>query len=132
MSSITACRPWRMESNQSSRTRFRAAVASRPARQHRCRGSGACPRGAGCRESSASFHAPALPDQSQQGFWGGAQAGEELMPGLERLAVTGATGDQFNHPGRPWPVRLDVLWCLLGLDRPNDVTAVADLAMRCG
>ena len=53
------------------------------------------------------------------------------MPGLERLAVTAAAGDQFNHPGRPWPVHLDVLRCLLGPQRPGDVTAVADLVMRC-
>ena len=54
------------------------------------------------------------------------------MPGLERLALTGAAGDQFNHPGRPWPGRLDGLWGLFGPHRPGDLTAVADLVMRCG
>ena len=78
-----------------------------------------------------AFNAPALPDQLQQGFWGGAQAGEEQMPGLERLAATATAGDQLNDPGRPWPVRLDVLRCFLGPQRPGDVTAVTDLVMRC-
>jgi hypothetical protein len=79
-----------------------------------------------------AFDAPALPDQAQQGFWSGADAGEEQMPGLERLAATAAARDQLNDPGRRWPVRLDVLRCFLGSQRPGDVTAVADLVMRCG
>ena len=54
------------------------------------------------------------------------------MPGLERLALAGAAGDQFNHPGRPWPGLLDVLRCLLSPHRPGDLTAVPDLVMRCG
>lgn len=78
-----------------------------------------------------AFNAPLLPDKSQQGFWGGAQVGEEQMPGLERLAATTAAGDQLNDPSRPWPVRLDVLRCFLCPQCPGDVTAVADLVMRC-
>lgn len=79
-----------------------------------------------------AFNAPALPDQAQQGFWGGAQAGKEQMPRFERLDATAAADDHFNDPGRPWPVRLDVLRCLFGPQHPGDLTAVTDLVMRCG
>jgi hypothetical protein len=78
-----------------------------------------------------AFNAPALPDQAQQGFWGGAQAGDEQVPGFERLAVTAAAGQQLNDPGASRPVGFDVLRCLLGPQRPGDLAAVADLVMRC-
>ena len=54
------------------------------------------------------------------------------MPGLERLAITAAAGQQLNDPGATRPGGLDVLRCLLGPHRPGDLTAVADLVMRCG
>jgi hypothetical protein len=77
-----------------------------------------------------AFDAPALPDQSQQGFWGGAQAGEEQVPGAERFAITSAAGQQLNDPGTAWPIRFDVLRCLFGPQRPGDLAAMANLVMR--
>ncbi len=53
------------------------------------------------------------------------------MPGLERLALTDATGQQLHDPGATWPVGFDVLRYLLGPHRPGDLAAVADLVMRC-
>ena len=78
-----------------------------------------------------AFDAPALSDQSQQGFWGGAQAVNEEMAGLERLAITATAGQQLNDPGATRPVGLDVLRRLFGPHRPGDLTAVADLVMHC-
>ena len=77
-----------------------------------------------------TFNAPALPDQSPQGFWGGAQAGEEQVPGAERFAITSAAGQQLNDPGTAWPIRFGVLRCLFGPQRPSNLAAMADLVMR--
>jgi len=54
------------------------------------------------------------------------------VPGFERLAITATAGQQLHDPGAPRPVRLDVLRRLFGPHRPGDLTAVADLVMRCG
>ncbi len=66
-----------------------------------------------------AFNAPALPDLSQQGFWGGAQVGEEQMPGPERLALTAGAGQHLHDPGTTRPIRLDVLRCLFGSHPPR-------------
>ena len=54
------------------------------------------------------------------------------MPGLERLAITAAAGQQLNDPVATRPVGFDVLRCLFSPHRPSDLTAVPDLVMRCG
>jgi len=67
----------------------------------------------------------------QQAFWGGAQAGDESVCGLERLALAGADGDHLNDPAAAGPLHLDVIRSLLGAQGPGDVTAVADLMIHC-
>ena len=62
--------------------------AAWPPRRRHCRGSGGRPHGAGCRESSASNHAPAVTILLEKLFWGDPHAGEDQVPGFGRLAVT--------------------------------------------
>ena len=78
-----------------------------------------------------AFNATAVVHQVQQGFWGGAQAGEEVVGGLERLAVTAAGGVHLNDPAGADPGFCDVLRCLFGPQLPGDVTAVAFLVIPC-
>jgi hypothetical protein len=78
-----------------------------------------------------ALDAPTLSCQSQQGFWGGAQAGDEPVNGLERLAITGARGDHFRNPAGAMPVRLDVVRRFFGSEIPGDVAPVADLLIAC-
>jgi hypothetical protein len=60
------------------------------------------------------FDAPALADQTQQGVWRDADAGEEQMtPGRGDTAARGG-GDHLDNPAAAWPVLFDVLRCLLG------------------
>ena len=60
------------------------------------------------------LNAPALPDQAQQGLWGGADAGEEPMPRRCALQLScRRCGDHHHNPGAARPVGLDVLRCLL-------------------
>ena len=56
-----------------------------------------------------SLQAPALSHETQQRFWGRAQAGDEAVRSLERLAITGACRDHFRDPAGAMPVGLDVL-----------------------
>ena len=78
------------------------------------------------------FNAPALPDQSQQGFWGGVQAGDEPMAGDFTLALAGCgAGDQLHNPGAARPVGLDVLGRLLGPELPAGMSPVALLEIHC-
>jgi hypothetical protein len=49
----------------------------------------------------------------------------------ERLAVPPAGSRHFHDPTGAAPGRADVLRCCLGLQRPRDLTAVADLVIRC-
>lgn len=107
----------------------------RPQRRHR---SGAVPPVAmgvlvhlGVTDPVPAFNAPALAHQWQKGFWGGAQAGEEVVGGLERLAVTAAGGVHLNDPTCADPGFCDVLRCLFGPQLPGDVTAVAFLVIPC-
>ena len=67
----------------------------------------------------------------QQCIWGGAQAGDEPVRGLERLAITGARGDHFRNPAGAMPIGLDVLRRFFGPQSPADVTAMADLVIGC-
>ncbi len=82
------------------------------------------------------FHAPALADQAQQGFWRGADAGEEQMtPGCCAAVARGGGdggGDHLDDPAAARPVRLGVLRCLFGSEFPERVTAGLFLLIRCG
>ena len=79
-----------------------------------------------------AFQAPAITDQLQQGFWRGAQTGDEPVGGLKRLALAGAGGSHLHDPGTAGPVLLDVSGCLFRPQIPGDVTAVTKLVIRCG
>jgi hypothetical protein len=49
----------------------------------------------------------------------------------ERLAVPPAGSRHLHDPTGTAPGRADVLRCCLGLQRPRDLAAVADLVIRC-
>ena len=78
-----------------------------------------------------ALQAPALSHQLEQGIWSGAQAGDESVRGLERLAITAARGDHFCNPAAAMPVRFDVLRRFFRPQSPADVTAMADLVIIC-
>ena len=87
-----------------------------------------------------ALNAPAVPHQTQQGFWGGAQAGvaprgapgEPLqVGGPEGLAIPAALGDHLDDPAGAAPGRADVLGGLFRPQCPRDRAAVADLVIRC-
>ncbi len=66
-----------------------------------------------------ALNAPAIPHQLQQGFWGGAQAGEEEMGLPEGLAVAGSGGNHLYDPAGVPPGPTDVLRCLFGAEHPG-------------
>ena len=87
-----------------------------------------------------ALNAPAVAHQSQQGLWGGAQAGvaPRGAPGeliqvlrLKRSAVSGAGSGHLHDPAGANPALADVLRCLLCPQSPGDVAAMADLLIRC-
>ena len=78
-----------------------------------------------------ALDAPAVSHQLQQGFWGGAQAGEKQVGGLEGLAVAAAGGRHLHDPAGADPGLADVFRGLFGPQRPGDVAAMADLVIRC-
>ena len=78
-----------------------------------------------------ALNAPAISNPLQQGFWGGAQAGEKQVLGLKRLAVSGAGSGHLHNPASAHPALADVLRCLLCPQPPSDVAAMADLVIRC-
>ena len=61
------------------------------------------------------------------------------MGGVKRLAVTCAAGCDFHDPAGADPGLADVIWSLYrfakacghGAQRPGDITAVANLVIRC-
>jgi hypothetical protein len=52
----------------------------------------------GVAEPVPALNAPTVSHQSQQCFWGCAEAGEKEMFGVERLAVAGSCGGDLNDP----------------------------------
>lgn len=103
----------------------------RPELRHLSRGTGACPRGPGCRGSVPAFYAPGLPDLSQQAS-GVVRRLVMSSFGIERPALTAAASQQLRDPGALGPVCLEVLRRLLGPQPPDAFTAATDLVMRCG
>ncbi len=53
------------------------------------------------------------------------------MRSLKRHALAGADGDDLNDPAGAMPVRFDVPRRFLSAQCPSDVTAVAELMIRC-
>jgi hypothetical protein len=78
-----------------------------------------------------ALNAPPDSHQLQQRFWRGAQARQEQVGGVKGLAVTGAAGCDFHDQAGADPGLADVLWSLLGTQRPGGVAAVANLVIRC-
>ena len=87
-----------------------------------------------------ALNAPAVAYQSQQGLWGGAQAGVaprgapgELIQvlGLNRSSVSGADSGHLHNSAGANPALADVLQCLLCPQRPGDAATMADLLIRC-
>jgi len=77
------------------------------------------------------LNAPPVSHQLQQRFWRCAQARQEQVGGVKRLAVTGAAGCDSHDPAGADPGLADVLWSLLGAQRPGDIAAMANLVIRC-
>ena len=78
-----------------------------------------------------ALNAPAVAHQLQQRFWGGSQAGEKQMSGLEDLAVANADGDHFHEPAGAPPGLTDVLRRLFGAERPSDCRTMTLLENTC-
>ncbi len=53
------------------------------------------------------------------------------MGGVKARGVTGAAGRDFHDPVGADPGLSDVLWSLLGAQRPGDVAAVPNLLIPC-
>jgi len=75
------------------------------------------------------FDTPALPHQAQQGFWAGAQGGQEVVAMIERLAVAAAGAMQLNDPTGLSPIFSDAFSGLHGPQIPGDRAAVAAFAL---
>jgi len=109
--------------------------SSRPQRRHRASTVAPVAVGVllelGIADPVPDLDAPAVSHQLQQAFWGGAQAGEKQVGGLEGSGVAGPDGDQLDDPAGADPGLADVLRGLFGPQRPGDVAAVADLVIRC-
>ena len=78
-----------------------------------------------------ALDAPAVSNQLQQGFWGGAQAAEKEVGGLKGLAVAAASGRHLHDPAGTDPGLGDVRRCLFGTQAPTDGPAVTVLVIRC-
>ena len=74
-----------------------------------------------------ALNAPAVAQQLQQRFWGGSQAGEKQMGGVEDLAVANAGGDHFHEPAGAAPGLTDMPRRLFGAERPGDGTTMTHL-----
>ncbi len=85
----------------------------------------------GVPDPAPALNTPAVSHQLQQGFWRAAQARQGQVGGVKGLAVPGAAGRDFHDPAVADPGLADVLWRLLGAQRPGDIAAVADLVIRC-
>ena len=77
-----------------------------------------------------ALNAPAVPQQLQHCFWGGAQAGEEQALRLKGLAVAAAGGRLLHDPAGADPGLGDVHRHLFGTQCPGDGATLADLVIR--
>lgn len=78
------------------------------------------------------LNAPTLANQSQHGFWGGAQGCDESVEGHSTNPLPGYNDEyQFHDPGAARPIGLDVTGCLLGPEVPTGISYVPRLHMRC-
>ena len=78
------------------------------------------------------IYAPSLPDQVQQGFWSGADAGDEPMANGLALPITGCRpGDNLHAPAAARPVGPDVLLSFPATEVPCGVVAVPFRAISC-
>jgi len=78
-----------------------------------------------------ALQTPALSHQAQQRFWSGAQACDEPVCGLERLAITDPGCDHLGDPAGAMPIGLDVFRRFFRPQSPADVRAMADLVIGC-
>jgi len=78
------------------------------------------------------LNAPALPDQSQQCFWGRADAGDEEVADAGGAFAGGLGRDQLHNPGTARPTFLDVSGRFLGPELTTGVTPMTLLLSRCG
>ena len=76
-----------------------------------------------------ALQTPALSHQTQQRFWGGAQACDEPVCRLERLAIADPGGDDLGDPAGAIPIGLDVLRRFFRPQIPGDVTAMVNLVI---
>ena len=78
-------------------------------------------------EPVAAFNAPAVPNQLQQGFWRGSQAGEKEVPLEGRLSGTLAADDQFDDPAAAGPGLGDEIRSLFGPECPGGLAPMTVL-----
>ena len=71
------------------------------------------------------FDRPALPHQTEQCFWAGAQGGDEQVHVVKRLAVTPASAHQLDNPAGSSPALTNGVSGIAGTQRPADLAAMA-------
>ena len=59
----------------------------------------------GVSDQVPALDAPAVSNQMQQGFWGGAQAGKKQVGGLKGFAVAATRGRKLDDPAGADPLR---------------------------
>ncbi len=76
------------------------------------------------------FDCPALPHQSQHCFWAGAQAGDEQVDVVKRLAVTPACAHQLDDPTGSGPALTNGVCGIASAEQPAHLAAMADLEIK--
>ena len=87
--------------------------------------------GLGIANPMPAFNAPPAPHQSQQCFWRGAKAGDEVRRRVKGLALSAAAGGDRHDPAAAMPVLLDQFRSLFRPDAPGDVTSMTHLTILC-
>jgi len=78
-----------------------------------------------------ALNALAVTHELQQGFWGGAQAGEKHVGGPKGLAIAAAAVRHPHDPARANPYLANLLWCFFCPQRPGNVPTVTALMIHC-
>ena len=73
------------------------------------------------------FDRPALPHQTEQCFWAGAQGGDEHVHVVKRLAVTPAGAHQLDDPAGTRPALTDGVCGIAGTEGTAHLAAMAGL-----